>query len=34
TGESSSAQRGRPAKLYRFRHDIELQRLIDGQQTS
>ena len=28
TGESSSAQRGRPAKLYRFRHDIELQSLL------
>ncbi len=28
TGDSSSAQRGRPAKLYRFRHDIELQSLL------
>ena len=28
TGQSSSAQRGRPAKLYRFRHDIELQSLL------
>lgn len=28
TGESSNAQRGRPAKLYRFRHDIELQSLL------
>ena len=28
TGESSSAQRGRPAKLYRFRHDMELQSLL------
>ena len=28
TGESSSAQRGRPAKLYRFCHDIELQSLL------
>lgn len=28
TGLSSSAQRGRPAKLYRFRHDIELQSLL------
>ncbi len=28
TGESSSAQRGRPAKLYRFAHDIELQSLL------
>ena len=28
TGESSSAQRGRPAKLYRFAHDIELQSLV------
>ncbi|MEN8624437.1 NUDIX hydrolase [Psychrobacter proteolyticus] len=28
TGESSTAQRGRPAKLYRFRHDIELQSLL------
>lgn len=28
TGHSSSAQRGRPAKLYRFRHDIELQSLL------
>ncbi|WP_435980146.1 NUDIX hydrolase [Psychrobacter sp. DM4] len=28
TGESSSASRGRPAKLYRFRHDIELQSLL------
>jgi len=28
TGGSSSAQRGRPAKLYRFRHDIELQSLL------
>ncbi len=28
TGESSHAQRGRPAKLYRFRHDIELQSLL------
>lgn len=28
TGESSSAQRGRPAKLYSFRHDIELQSLL------
>ncbi len=28
TGESSSANRGRPAKLYRFRHDIELQSLL------
>ncbi|MEN6670870.1 hypothetical protein AAJP47_10890 [Psychrobacter sp. B38] len=28
TGESSSAQRGRPAKLFRFRHDIELQSLL------
>ncbi|MGP4715582.1 NUDIX hydrolase [Psychrobacter sp. T6-6] len=28
TGESSSAQRGRPAKLYCFRHDIELQSLL------
>lgn len=28
TGDSSSAQRGRPAKLYRFCHDIELQSLL------
>ncbi|HCI75611.1 MAG TPA: hypothetical protein DHV27_05030 [Psychrobacter sp.] len=28
TGQSSSAQRGRPAKLYCFRHDIELQSLL------
>jgi hypothetical protein len=28
TGESSNAQRGRPAKLYRFCHDIELQSLL------
>ena len=28
TGQSSIAQRGRPAKLYRFRHDIELQSLL------
>ncbi len=28
TGGSSNAQRGRPAKLYRFRHDIELQSLL------
>ena len=28
TGESSSTQRGRPAKLYRFCHDIELQSLL------
>ena len=28
TGQSSNAQRGRPAKLYRFRHDIELQSLL------
>lgn len=28
TGQSSHAQRGRPAKLYRFRHDIELQSLL------
>ena len=28
TGKSSSAQRGRPAKLYRFCHDIELQSLL------
>ena len=28
TGESSTAQRGRPAKLYRFAHDIELQSLL------
>ena len=28
TGESSNSQRGRPAKLYRFRHDIELQSLL------
>ncbi|WP_350560575.1 NrtR DNA-binding winged helix domain-containing protein [Psychrobacter sp. CAL346-MNA-CIBAN-0220] len=28
TGNSSSAQRGRPAKLYRFCHDIELQSLL------
>ncbi|MBH0064851.1 NUDIX hydrolase [Psychrobacter sp. SZ93C1] len=28
TGQSSSAQRGRPAKLYRFCHDIELQSLL------
>ena len=28
TGQSISAQRGRPAKLYRFRHDIELQSLL------
>ena len=28
TGESSNAQRGRPAKLFRFRHDIELQSLL------
>lgn len=28
TGESSNASRGRPAKLYRFRYDIELQSLL------
>lgn len=28
TGETSSAKRGRPAKLYRFAHDIELQSLL------
>ncbi len=28
TGESSNAKRGRPAKLYRFCHDIELQSLL------
>lgn len=28
TGESSNANRGRPAKLYRFRYDIELQSLL------
>lgn len=28
TGESSHANRGRPAKLYRFCHDIELQSLL------
>lgn len=28
TGKSSSNQRGRPAKLYRFCHDIELQSLL------
>lgn len=28
TGESSNAARGRPAKLYRFCHDIELQSLL------
>lgn len=28
TGETSSAQRGRPAQLYRFRHDMELQSLL------
>ena len=28
TGQSSSASRGRPAKLYRFRYDIELQSLL------
>ncbi len=28
TGQSSNAQRGRPAKLYRFAHDIELQSLL------
>ncbi|WP_352339329.1 hypothetical protein [Psychrobacter sp. 16-MNA-CIBAN-0192] len=28
TGASSTAQRGRPAKLYRFQHDIELQSLL------
>ncbi|MBB3107771.1 hypothetical protein FHS24_002303 [Psychrobacter luti] len=28
TGQSNTAQRGRPAKLYRFRHDIELQSLL------
>lgn len=28
TGQSSNASRGRPAKLYRFRYDIELQSLL------
>ncbi len=28
TGESSNSQRGRPAKLYRFAHNIELQSLL------
>ena len=28
TGQSSNARRGRPAKLYRFCHDIELQSLL------
>ena len=28
TGESSNVNRGRPAKLYRFRYDIELQSLL------
>lgn len=28
TGDSSNASRGRPAKLYRFRYDIELQSLL------